>query len=78
MNIANTKSYKEIKSLINVLSNTNAFSSNKEEKLFKYDVYDWYDNIVSNLMKKDLEVQKEIDENDVFFMIFEEKFESCQ
>ena len=74
MNIANTKSYKEIESLINVLSNTNAISSNKEEKLFKYDVYDAYNNIVSNLMKRDFEVQNEIEEYDVFFMLFEEKF----
>ena len=78
MDIANTKSYQEIESLINLLSNTKVISSNKEEKNFSYDVYDAYDNIISNLMKSDFESQNEIDEYSLFFMLFEEKLISLK
>lgn len=74
MEILNTKSYKEIESLINLLISIDVINSNKEEKNFRYEVYDRYNNIVSNLIKKDFEAQNEIDEFEIYFMLYQEKF----
>lgn len=77
MEILNTKSYKKIEGLLELLTNVKEIKNNKEEKLFRYKKYDLYMDLDDSL-KKDFEKQEEIKVYSLYFSLYQNKLEELK